>query len=94
MKQEVEHYSVTICGEVYSLISDEGSGTVGELASHVDSLMKQVSNRMKSPDQKKAAVMVALMLAREVRLLEKTVLQNYQKSEYLIDLIDREISAL
>lgn len=94
MKQGAEHYSVTICGEIYSLVSDEGKEVVGELVSQVDLLMTQVVSRMKIPNQKQAAVMVALMLAREVRLLEKTVLSNYQKSEQLITFLDKEIGAL
>lgn len=61
--QKVERYTVEVFGESYSLVSDEGEGSVVQAAHQVDTLMQEISEKLHGASAKRVAVLAALTLA-------------------------------
>lgn len=91
MIRDVEQVAVTLLGESYTFVTDEGKKSVEVSARHVDMLMRDIASKMKSPDPRKVAVLVALKLAHELELVEQRFISQQQ---HLIDVIDHELSSL
>ena len=91
MKRSV---SVQIAGLRYSLKTDEDERWVKSIAAFVDGKMREVQKSTRTVDTQSAAVLAALQVAevlfaerREVRELRKSI---REKSQVLLDYLERE----
>ena len=92
MNKEKKRYEVTIFGDQYVLISDESQEHVIEVATRVDTFMREIADASSMTDSKKVAVLAALKFADELAVLEAEVEQRKALLEALVDRIDLEIS--
>ena len=91
MISEVEQVAVLIFGEAYTFVTDEGRKSVEESARKVNELMQQAAEKMKTPDPRRVAVLVAMKLAHDLGAIEQRVAARQQG---LVDYIDRELASL
>lgn len=93
MSQPVQ---VTIYGQKFTVVTDEDPNRVEALASRVDAIMRDISNRG-IVDSNRAAVLACLHLADEVDSLRtqleaaKAIPDQKQKLSDLLSLLDDEL---
>ena len=88
---EVKRYTISIGGQQYSLVSDEGQESVSTTANMVDELVEQILHNRTDVSFDKAAVLTALKLAQRVQELESTVQASQEHSNNLAELIDTHL---
>jgi len=87
-------YKVTIFGDQYTLASDESGELIGQAATVVDDLMKQIAQHSKISDPKKIAVMAALQIASKVVTMRAENEEIKRHKEKLIDRINQELFSI
>ena len=91
MMREAEQITVSIAGDTYTLISDEGITLVEEAAREVDALIKQIAGRTRSADMRRVAVFTALKMAHELKRLQQAHSIDQQKALTLVKAINDEL---
>lgn len=91
MMREAEQITVSIAGDAYTLVSDEGIALVEEAAQDVDALIKQLATRSRSADMRRVAVFVALKLAHELKCLQQVNTADQQRALTMVKLITDEL---
>lgn len=91
MMREAEQITVSIAGDTYTLVSDEGVSIVEEAARDVDALIKQLATHSRSTDMRRVAVFVALKLAHELRRLQQVTAADQQQVLTLVKSITDEL---
>ncbi len=86
---ETKNYKILIFGDEYSLLSDESEQHITESAALVDSLMKEIANKVSIKDPKKVAVLAALQVASRFMKLEKDAVARETKEADLVAKLDR-----
>ena len=81
---EAKRIELELFGESYSVISDEPTEQVFEVAKTVDDLMRLIARRTGLSDVKKIAVLTALKLATTQHKLEQDQLDSAQACEELV----------
>ena len=93
MMREAEQITVSIAGDTYTLVSDEGITLVEEAAREVDALMKQIAGRTRSADMRRVAVFAALKMAHELKRLQQANSIDQQQALTLVKAINDELRA-
>lgn len=91
MMREAEQITVSIAGDTYTLVSDEGISLVEEAARDVDTLIKQLAAHSRSADMRRVAVFVALKLAHELKRLQLVAAADQQQVLTLVKSITDEL---
>ena len=89
--ENIKKYSITICGDQYSLMSDEPEETITNAAALVDATMQEIAQHSKISDIKKIAVLAALRIACKATEFESDLDAIRRQKEKLIDHIDQEL---
>ena len=82
---------VQIFNQSYSLLVDEDSEDVQELAHQIDELMFSISSRTSSGDSTRVAVLACLHLADKLRAAEKQLQSFEDKSERIASLLEQAL---
>ena len=82
---DTKKYKVFICGEAYSLVSDESERNILRAADLVDSMAAEISTKADVSNPKRIISLVALRLASKMLNLE-------DGENKLLNLIDQELS--
>lgn len=77
MNSESKRYKVTIFGDKYSLVSDQGNEGIEKITRQVDALMQEIAQKSGSVDTRSIAVLAALQLAGKLSEVE----MRYQQAE-------------
>lgn len=93
MNKEKKKYTVTIFGDQYVLVSDEGREHVMKIASLVDSLMHDIADASSLSDAKKVAVLANLRMADTILTLEGKVQNGEDRCKALVNCIDEKCSS-
>ncbi|MCL5436733.1 MAG: cell division protein ZapA [Candidatus Dependentiae bacterium] len=91
MIREVEQVTVSIAGDSYTVISDEGRLLLNEAAGDVDALIKQIASRSLGADARRVAVFAALKLAHELRRAQQALDSHQQHALSLVSTISDEL---
>lgn len=91
MMRETEQITVSIAGDSYTLVSDEGIALVEETARDLDVLMRQLANRTRNTDMRRVAVFAALKMALDLKRLQQASSLDQQQTLNLIKLISDEL---
>lgn len=91
MIRDVEQVAVSILGESFTFVTDEGRKSVDDSARRVDMLMHEIAAKMRTPDPRRVAILAALRLAHELGAAEQRFVSQQQ---HLVDVIDRELASL
>ena len=92
MNKEKKKYTVTIFGDQYVLVSDEGREHVMKIASIVDSLMHDIADVSQLSDAKKVAVLANLRMADKILTLESEAEKSEKRCEAIANRIDEKSS--
>lgn len=90
--QKLNKYQVSIFGEAYSLVSDETQENIMQSVKLVDSLMREIAEKVQPIDSYKMAVLVSLKLSSRILSLESEIEKIRFNQEMLIEVLDRELS--
>lgn len=95
MIRAAEQCTVTILGQPYTVVSDEGRSSIEQAAARVDLLMRQASGTARGGDSQRVAVLVSLKLAHELiaRESRQADTSTQDRINGLIDLIERELGS-
>ena len=85
---------VSIFDEQYSFLSDEPEARIVQAALKVDSLMREVADKMAHPDLKKIAILLAVQAMSKQLALETILADDASKMKQLIETLDRAMSAI
>ena len=77
-------YTVQICGETYTIVTDESPAKIESSVACVDTLMRNISDGATSTSLKKAAILAALKLSLEMQTLKHELDQTQQTVQKLI----------
>lgn len=91
MMREAEQITVSIAGDTYTLVSDEGITLVEEAARDVDMCMKQLTMRTRSADMRRIAVFAALKMAHDLKRLQQASIADQQQALTLVKFITDEL---
>ena len=94
MKGTLTKYHVSIFGDQYILMSDEGPEVVEALSHKVDLLMHEIATKTECKDAQRIAVLVALKLMHQLQELEQNLQQKDQEESQLIHYINQQLSSL
>lgn len=94
MMRQREQYVITLCGESYTLVSDEGRESVQQSIQRVEALMRSIAATTKETDPRRLAVLAALACAHELSLLEKNAQGQGEQEKHLSGLAALIDSAL
>lgn len=91
MNLSVKKYQISIGGRAYSIVSDESEEDILASASLVDSLLHEMTGGNAAHNgSERAAVLVSLRLACQVKMLENYIQEYDTRQKQLIDIIDQE----
>ena len=93
MINDVQTYAVSIFGETYSLVSDEGKEVVSVVAQKVDAAMQEIATKMKHLDTKRIAILAAIKFVHELQLLENRIAKKDLEYVNFINSLDRVIAS-
>lgn len=88
MSNEVKKYNLTICGHVYTFMSDEPELAIMQAAQHVDSLMQQIAAKSPGASREKVAVFVAVRYALDYILTQNTHKANTTALQNIVELVN------
>jgi len=89
---ETKGYKVIIFDDPYSLISDESQEKISQSANLVDSLMREIDNKLSTKDPKKIAVLAALHIANKVLKVEEELKRYISRESELVTILERSLS--
>jgi cell division protein ZapA len=92
MNRETKKYKVSIFGEHYSLVSDEPEELVAQSARLVDARMQEIAQVTMITDQKKIAVLAAVLVASDLVRLKMEAEHDAFKQKTFADLIEQVLS--
>ena len=84
---ELKKYTVSIFGESYSLLSDESQEHIEQAAQAIDNLLQEVTQKAKTVDAKKAAILVAFRLMSKIIRLDADTVVHKEKCNHLLQII-------
>lgn len=90
----MNRYQVSIFGDRYTLMSDEGADKVENLAHKVDALMNEIAQKIESKDIRQVAVLAALKIMHRLQELEVNLQQKDHEESQLIQYINQQLSSL
>ena len=94
MTHTVHKYKVTIFGDTYFFVSDEGEDIITEAAQQVDLTMREIAQKGAVTESKKMAVLVAMQAFSKFLASEKQREKEQMKNDHLMSLLDNEIARL
>ena len=83
-----------VCGDQYSLVSDESQEQIYKAAHVIDSLMQEIASKAPGAPLQKVAVLAALQCAITLLKLESTVARDEEKKKQIMAFIERECLSL
>jgi len=93
MSTEIKKYEVTILGELYTLVSDQSDEHIVSATNKINEIIREISQKAPHLEQKKLAVLAALKIASRLVECEYELEAVKNKSQALLDTIDRELPA-
>jgi cell division protein ZapA (FtsZ GTPase activity inhibitor) len=94
MKNTAEKYTVSLFGDTYTLMSDEGSAAVAVLAQRVDTLMQEISLKTACTDSRRVAILALVKVCHQLHTLETQLQQRNHEESQLVNYIEQQMSAL
>lgn len=94
MSTEIKKYEITILGESYTLVSDQGERNVQLAACKVNESIQEIMQKAPHLEQKKIIVLTALKIASMLTATEQSLEDMKDKSQTLLDRLDRDLAAL
>ena len=95
MDQSKNTITVEILGQAYTIRGDADSDYIKELASYVDSQIREVAKKHPNSSPNKLSILAALNIANEVfTLKEKEKNDNLlleEKTKVLVELLEKEV---
>lgn len=91
MNSQVKKYKAHILGDTYSIVSDEKESFILESVQSVDSVMREISEKMPTMDKQKVAVLAALKIASGKIQLEHFIEEEKKLSSKIMDVLDFNI---
>lgn len=91
MNSQMKKYKAHILGETYSIVSDEKESFILESVQSVDSVMREISEKMPTMDKQKVAVLAALKIASDKIHLEHFIEEEKKLSSKIMDVLDFNI---
>lgn len=88
----LKKYKISIFGDSYSIVSDEREEHIAQSVQLLDSLVREVADKMQAVEPHRSTMLVALKLASQVLTLKAEIERNKQEQERLIQLLDKELS--
>lgn len=91
MTNQMKKYKAHILGDTYSIVSDEKESFILESVQSVDSVMREISEKMPTMDKQKVAVLAALKIASGKIQLEHFIEEEKKLSSKIMDVLDFNI---
>ena len=91
MNSQLKKYKAHILGDTYSIVSDEKESFILESVQSVDSVMREISEKMPALDKQKVAVLAALKIASGKIQLEHFIEEEKKLSSKIMDVLDFNI---
>jgi len=91
MNSQIKKYKAHILGDTYSIVSDEKESFILESVQSVDSVMREISEKMPTMDKQKVAVLAALKIASGKIQLEHFIEEEKKLSSKIMDVLDFNI---
>ncbi len=91
MNSQLKKYRAHILGDTYSIVSDEKESFILESVQSVDSVMREISEKMPTMDKQKVAVLAALKIASGKIQLEHFIEEEKKLSSKIMDVLDFNI---
>ena len=91
MNSQMKKYKAHILGDTYSIVSDEKESFILESVQSVDSVMREISEKMPAMDKQKVAVLAALKIASGKIQLEHFIEEEKKLSSKIMDVLDFNI---
>ncbi len=91
MNSQLKKYKAHILGDTYSIVSDEKESFILESVQSVDSVMREISEKMPAMDKQKVAVLAALKIASGKIQLEHFIEEEKKLSSKIMDVLDFNI---
>ena len=91
MEQQVEKHEVSIFGQTFTIVSDEGKNAINELVQNVDALMQDISKKLNNSEPKRIALLAAVELAHRLDSLKKEMNQKNEAEARLMSIVDSEL---
>lgn len=91
MSEAVKRYDVTVCSQVYSLVSDRPLDYIDQAAALIDSSLKELKISAPHIDEKRAAVLVALQMASKYLETEAAQVSCHDQALQLVELIQKAL---
>jgi len=88
MNNQMKKYKAHILGDTYSIVTDEKESFILESVKTVDSLMREISEKVPAMDKQKVAVLAALKLASGKIYLEHVMEEEKKLSSKIMDVLD------
>lgn len=93
MSTEIKKYEITVLGELYTLVSDQGEGHILATSQKVNEIIKEISQKAPYLEPKKIAVLTALKIAGMLVACEHDLRTIQAQGQALLDHLDRELFA-
>ena len=91
MNSQLKKYKAHILVDTYSIVSDEKESFILESVQSVDSVMREISEKMPALDKQKVAVLAALKIASGKIQLEHFIEEEKKLSSKIMDVLDFNI---
>lgn len=94
MKKIVERYEISLFGERFAMMSDEGAPAVASLVERTEHLMREISEKTATNDVRRIALMALLKVMQQLQELESNMQQKDHEGSQLVQYINQQLSSL
>jgi cell division protein ZapA (FtsZ GTPase activity inhibitor) len=94
MKSDLKQYKIIICGQQYSLVSDESQAHVEAAAQYINEQMAAIAEKSKALDEKRMITFVALQLSSDMIKLRNEIEKNKLDQTNLLHSLEQAIDSL
>jgi cell division protein ZapA (FtsZ GTPase activity inhibitor) len=91
---EIKKRTVTIFGELYTIVSDEPEEFVSRAVEHVNNITHAIAQKAGSQDQKKVALLSALHIALELQKNNVRLGLLEEREKRILASVDQSLSQL
>jgi len=88
-----KRHTIQICGESYTIVSDESEEQIRSSVAMVDTLMREIAGGSVSSSLKKVAVLAALKLSLEMDGLKSELNQVQEAVQNLVGQVEQQTSS-
>ncbi len=94
MMKTVERYTISVFGEQYTIMSDDGPEAVALLAVRADALMRDIAAKTAVRDVKRISILALLKVIHQLQEFESDKQKKDHEGSQLVQYINQQLSSL